>query len=282
MKRRIKLLVLVPLVLLGGLVIGLSGVSLLDVYAGASATDSANHVFELPDGREVQAFVARPPQAFLEEAGDLPVVMMFHEWWGLNEEIAALAGMLSFDGYVVVVPDVYAGRVARTVPGALALRLTVDTERVRADMIAVREMLGGLEHADDTRTAAIGFCFGGDVAMDLVTSVPSDFVATVTLYGGLRPDPEDLRPLFGHGPVLGIFGETDPQIPLERVEAFGSALQQAMVNHRISVYPGVGHAFIQPDTLGDDGVVDEAWSELRGFLRTYLDPVSQQITYESR
>ncbi|MFW6252939.1 MAG: dienelactone hydrolase family protein, partial [bacterium] len=223
-----------------------------------------------------------PPQAFLDEAGDLPVVMMFHEWWGLNAEIAALATLLSFDGYVVVVPDVYTGRVARTVPGALALRLTADMERIRADMVAVREALGGLEYADDTRTAGIGFCFGGDVVMDLVTEVPSDFVATVTLYGGLRPDPEDLRPLSGQGPVLGIFGETDPQIPLERVEAFGSALQTAMVDHRISVYPGVGHAFIQPDTLGDGGVVDEAWSELRGFLRTYLDPVSRQITYERK
>ncbi|TVQ28640.1 MAG: dienelactone hydrolase family protein [Spirochaetaceae bacterium] len=282
MNRRMKLVFIVPLVLLAGLLLGVTGVLALDVFFGAQASQVANYVFELEDGQELQAFVARPPQAFLDDADDLPVVMMFHEWWGLNGEIAELAMLLSFDGYIVVVPDAYQGRVARTVPGALALRLAVDMDRVRDDMVAVRQALGSIEGTNPARTAALGFCFGGDVAMDLVTTLPSDFVATVTLYGGLRSDPEDVRPLFGHGPVLGVFGETDPQISLERVDGFETALQEAMVNHRISVYPGVGHAFIQPDTIGDGAVVDEAWNELRGFLRTYLDPVSRQITYSRK
>lgn len=282
MNRRMRLFFIVPLVVLGGLVLGLAAVTVLDVYGGASASDVANHAFTFDDRQDIQAFVARPPQAALEEDTAFPVVMMFHEWWGLNEEIAALATLLSLDGYIVVVPDVYRGRVARSVPGALSMRITVDMDRVLGDMVAVRQALGGLDRANTARTAAVGFCFGGDVAMDLVTARPAEFVATVTLYGGLRPDPDDLRPLFGHGPVLGIFGEVDPQISLERVEAFGTALQDALVNHRISVYPGVGHAFIQPHAIGDGGVVDEAWNELRGFLRTYLDPVTQQITQASR
>ncbi len=279
MNRRMKLFFIVPLVLLAGLLLGVTGVLTLDILAGAQASHVANYVFELEDGQELRAFVARPPQAFMDDAGELPVVMMFHEWWGLNEEIAELAMLLSLDGYIVVVPDAYGGRVARTVPGALALRLTVDMDRVRDSMVAVRQSLESIEGANPARTAALGFCFGGDVAMDLVTTLPSEFVATVTLYGGLRTEAESLRPLFGHGPVLGIFGETDPQISLERIEGFETALQVAMISHRITVYPGVGHAFIQPDTIGDSAVVAEAWNELRGFLRTYLDPVSRQITY---
>ncbi len=270
-RRRLGQALVLLLLLAAGMVVALFALAGVDVFLRPGSEAVANARLTLDDEREIKAYVARPP-ADNESENPQPVVVMFHEWWGLNGAMAELAEILSLDGYTVVVPDLYGGRAASTVPGAFALRLSANMERVTHDAVAVAESVEQLEGADPDQLAAVGFCFGGDIAMELALARPDVPRATVVLYGGTESDPERLAVLQGKGPVLGIFAAEDRQIALERVHGFESALIDARVNHRISIYPGVGHAFVQPDTILDEGAATQAWAELRGFLYSNLNP----------
>lgn len=270
-RHRIGRALLLLLVLAAGMVVALFALAAVDVFLRPGSAAVANGRLELAGGRQINAYIARPPIDGEHDRTE-PVVLMFHEWWGLNGSMAELAEILSLDGYTVVVPDLYAGRAASTVPGALALRLTANKERITGDAVSVAESVRRIDGVDPNRVATVGFCFGGDIAMELALARPEIPRATVVLYGGTEPDPERLAALRGEGPILGIFAAEDRRIPLERVHELESALIDARVNHRISIYPGVGHAFVQPDSIVEEGTAMQAWAEIRGFLDSNLRP----------
>jgi carboxymethylenebutenolidase len=112
----------------------------------------------------------------------------------------------------------------------------------------------------------VGFCFGGTQAMQLGIRNPH-LAANVIFYGsGLVTDPNQLGSLGANGPVLGIFGEQDSSIPLDKVYGFEQALQDLGILYRVSIYPGVGHAFVTPESLSVPGAAQDAWNEMLGFL----------------
>jgi carboxymethylenebutenolidase len=66
--------------------------------------------------------------------------------------------------------------------------------------------------------------------------------------------------------VLGIYGEQDPNIPVDQVRAFENALKFRGVNETITVYPGVGHAFVKSDTYQNGAAAEQAWKQMVAFL----------------
>jgi carboxymethylenebutenolidase len=95
--------------------------------------------------------------------------------------------------------------------------------------------------------------------------------ANAIFYGsGLLTDPQNLGSLGQSGPVLGIFGEQDNSIPLDEVNAFTAAMQQRGIQHTVTVYPGVGHAFVNSQTLAEAGPAQQAWEQLQVFFAENL------------
>ncbi len=220
------------------------------------------------DGEPRYGYLAEPAGE-----GPHPAVLMFHEWWGLNAEIVELADRLAEEGYVVFAPDVYRGRVTASVPRALYMRLTTPAEDVAADADAAYAYLRELQAVDGARVGAVGFCFGGGVSLNLAVRQP-DLAGVATLYGSLIDDPAALGALRGDGPLLGIYAEEDASIPLSEVEAFEAALEAADTAHTITVYPGVGHAFVQPEAIDEGGAAREAWQQIVAFFADTLSAES--------
>ena len=111
----------------------------------------------------------------------------------------------------------------------------------------------------------MGFCYGGDAALQysLAHAKPA---ATGIFYGSLVTDPAQLSKL--PGPVLGIFGAEDASIPLGEVEGFQIGLNAAGIPNQITVYPGVGHAFVGGiDEIRAGGAPGQAWEEFTAWLR---------------
>lgn len=264
-KRIRRFLVFVFIVLVALIVIG-AGAIAADTLAGAQAGDVSNVAYSAADGTQLVGYLARP-----EGATDrLPAVLMVHEWWGLTAEIKEMADKLAEQGYIVLAPDTYRGRVASTVPGALALRLTVPKERVSADMQAAYEYLTAQPGIDVGRVGVIGFCYGGGVALRFAT-INQGVAATVNLYGDVITDPQGFGMLLRTGrPVLGIFGALDAQIPVAEPEAMQKALAAAAIPHEVKIYPGVGHAFVNPETIRAGGAAQEAWAQILGFFEKHL------------
>ncbi len=100
-----------------------------------------------------------------------------------------------------------------------------------------------------------------------------ELAAVVIFYG---PGPIDNASRLGSmreaGPVLGIYGEQDPNISATQVQAFQKALNAAGVQNTITVYPGVGHAFVKSTNYRDGSAAEKAWDQMVAFLKQTLKP----------
>jgi carboxymethylenebutenolidase len=247
-------------VLLLAIIVFLAASIVVDALIGGNRVEQmTNTTIVGPDGQEVRAYVARP-----DAPGTYPGVVMIHEFFGLRPDIIEKAEALADEGYVVVAPDTYRGKTTGWIPRAIFLRVTTQMEQVVGDLDATFDWLAGQSDVDPDRVAVMGFCYGGDAALQYSLAHPKP-AGTGIFYGSLVTDPAQLQRL--PGPVLGIFGAEDASIPLAEVNAFQVALDAARIPNQITVYPGVGHAFVGGiDEIRAGGAPGEAWAEFLAWL----------------
>ena len=211
------------------------------------------------DAPPVAAYRADP-----EGEGPHPAVVMIHEFWGLRADIAGKADALADLGYVVVAPDTFRGTSVNWVPSAIWNIISTPAENIDADLRTVVDALAADPTIDATRIVVMGFCYGGGAALRYSLSDPR-LAGTGVFYGTLITEPDRLETL--PGPLLGIFGEEDAQIPMDEVLAFERALQETDVPHELYSWPGVGHAFVgSVEEIAEGGPPAEAWSTFTRWL----------------
>lgn len=198
----------------------------------------------------------------------LPALIVIHEWWGLNDNVRAMADRLAGEGYMVLAVDLYGGQTASTREEARALMIEVveDPELARDNLRGAYEFL---TTAGAPRIGSLGWCFGGGWSLNSAQLFPDDLAASVIYYGQLTDDEDKLRPI--SAPILGLFAADDTSIDVESVEAFRTALQRLRKDHEIHIYPGVGHAFANPTgrNYNAEAAID-AWDKTIEFLGRHL------------
>jgi carboxymethylenebutenolidase len=252
-------------VLIGVLVLILLGTGLYDSKTGERTTDNINIEYTMANGKTLTGYLSTP-----DTPGPHPAVLLIHEWWGLNHGITVLADALAAEGYVVLAPDVYRGKLAESIPYALWLRLGTPTEQVYADVDGALTWLRSRDDVDPERVASMGFCFGGGHSLQLGMRQSENIALTIIYYGALVTDPDLLRPLVEAQPVLGIFGEEDRSIPTQEVLEFEAALNSLNIENEINIYSGVGHAFLNEDNYDQPGAASDAWQQTLAFLAENL------------
>ena len=199
----------------------------------------------------------------------LPAVIMIHEWWGLNDNVRAMADRLAAEGYIVFAVDLYGGQTADTSTDARQLMLQVveDPEAAASNIQAAYEFLENTAGAP--RVASLGWCFGGAWSLRTATLFPDELDATVIYYGQVSADEETLRPV--NVPILGLFAADDRGIPVKSVEAFRDTLQNLRKDHAVHIYPDVGHAFANPTGQRyNAAAAEDAWKRTLAFLELHL------------
>ena len=247
------------------MVVLFAGIIIFDGLLGSDTADFANVEYSDASGNELLGYLATP-----ESPGPYPAVLLIHEWWGLNEGMTVLADALSEEGYVVFAPDGYRGNVTSMFPRALWLRITTPTEQVEADIDSGLAYLRGLDNVDGEQVASMGFCFGGGHSLQLGLRQSENLALTIMYYGAVVTDPNLLRPLTEAQPVLGIFAEDDNTIFPEEVLEFEAALNSLEIDNEITIYPDVGHAFVNEDNYNQTGPGGDAWSQTLRFLEKNL------------
>ena len=164
-------------------------------------------------------------------------VVVVQEIFGVNAHIRDVVGRLADAGFVGLAPalmdsvepgvelDYDDAGVARG--RDLVARLGFDRAVDLVDAAAT------LLQAEGLRTGAVGFCWGGSVALLANTRLG---LPAVSYYGG-RSVPFLGEPL--RAPMLFHFGARDPIIPPEDVQAHRDAYPQS----RAYVYEDAGHGF---------------------------------------
>lgn len=206
-------------------------------------------------------FLAKP-----SGEGKFPGVVMIHENRGLRPEIKSMAEQLAKEGYMVLAVDLYKGKVAETQEEAKVLSVSFDQETAVANL---KSAVSYLKKKGATKIASLGWCFGGKQSVALAIS-GEKFDATVVYYGGgMASTVEELKPI--KWPVLGIFGDKDQVIPVEKVKEFESSLKTLGIKNEIYIYQGVGHAFANPSgTNYAPKETKDAWEKTVVFLNKHL------------
>jgi carboxymethylenebutenolidase len=200
----------------------------------------------------------------------LPAVVMIHEWWGLNDNIRAMANRLASEGYMVLAVDLYGGETAATPAEARRFMLRV-VENPGIARENIRQALGFLKIAEAPAIASLGWCFGGGWSLNAAMSFPEDVDASVIYYGQVTDDSGKLQTI--EGPILGLFGADDRGISVASVRSFKAALQRLRKENDIQIYPGVGHAFANPTGNNyNEAAAENAWKRTLKFLDENLRP----------
>src|ERR1700722_8505469 len=131
--------------------------------------------FVRPDGASAPGYLAEP-----QTGNGAPGVVLFEEWWGVNEQIKETADRLAESGFRVLVPDVFRGKIAGTGDEANHLEERLDFADAGAQ--DARGAASELRNLGSDRVAVMGFCMGGALAM-LAAIHDSDFDSAVVFYG---------------------------------------------------------------------------------------------------
>jgi carboxymethylenebutenolidase len=198
--------------------------------------------------------------------GVYPGVVMIHENRGLRPEIKTMAEELAKEGYQVLAVDLYKGQVVEDQTQARSISGSFNQEEGIQNLKAATKFL---RDKGVTKIASLGWCFGGKQSVELATS-GEKLDATVVYYGGgMKSTVDQLRPITW--PVLGVFGDKDQAIPVEKVKEFENSLNTLGVKNEVHIYPGVGHAFANPSGANyAPNETKDAWAKTLNFLNTNL------------
>ncbi len=199
----------------------------------------------------------------------LPAIIVIHEWWGLNDNVRAMANRLAAEGYIVLAIDLFGGKVADTAAQARKLMISV----VENPDLAAENIRQAYVFVDDTAGApsigSLGWCFGGGWSLNTAMLFPDKLDASVIYYGQVTEDEDKLRPI--SAPILGLFAAEDRGIRVESVQAFEQSLERLRKNYEIHIYPDVGHAFANPTGRNYNAeAAEDAWQKTLEFLSQNL------------
>ena len=194
------------------------------------------------DGLDLTGTLAVP-----DGPGPFPLVLIAHEGPGLDDIQRNRASDIAELGYVGFALD-YHGPLSPFTDRQLMMDrlggLFANPDRTRALGLAALGAVRNDPSVDATRVAAIGYCFGGTLALELGRA-GADLKAMVGFHPGLtNVRPDDSRNITGR--VLVCIGTDDPMIPPEHRVAFEAEMHHAGVRYDIHLYGGVQHSFTHP------------------------------------
>ncbi|MGI8931323.1 MAG: dienelactone hydrolase family protein [Sphingomicrobium sp.] len=202
-----------------------------------------------------------------------PGVILFPTVMGITGLERGFAGRLVEQGYSVLLADLYGRRFTPDQRSAAMDAMTA----LRADRAALRDRLLGVlgaaieqDEIDDEQVAAIGFCFGGQNALDLARS-GADVVGVASFHGLF--DPPGLPPQPIKAKVTAYHGWDDPLVSPDAVVALAQELTEAQCDWQIHAFGHVGHGFTNPGATGampgikfDERTARRAWAACDAFL----------------
>jgi len=207
------------------------------------------------NGKSVKAYLASPSNGG-------PGVLLLHAWWGLKPFFKQVCDQIAEQGFTVLAPDMFNGRVAKTIDEAKELAENSDSHSVGGIVTAAKDHLLSLSK---NKIGVLGFSFGGAWAIVTMNKEPK-VAATVLFYGAYSPDFSKAK-----ANVLGHFCEQDEWEPMEGVREMETKMKAAGLDVTLHIYPGVHHWFMETDRPEYDPKAAElAWKRTFEFLKQNL------------
>ncbi len=178
--------------------------------------------------------------------GKRPAVLVVPEWWGLVDYPKMRAKKLAELGYIAMAIDMYGnGKIAENPgdAGKLAGPFYQDLKMTKNRFDAALAKLKTYSQVDTNNIAAIGYCFGGGVALN-VARLGEDLKGVVSFHGTLVGAPANKNLL--KAKILVCHGMADQFVKPEEVEKFRKQMDSIGADYTFKQYPNATHAFTNP------------------------------------
>jgi dienelactone hydrolase len=219
-------------------------IGLMFASAAAHAAVQGKEVSYSANGTTLKGYIAYDDTV----KGKRPGILVIHEWWGHNEYARRRARMFAEQGYTALALDMYGDGKQAHHPddaGKFASEVSKNAVLAKARFDAAYNLLSKEETVDAGKIAAVGYCFGGSVALNMAR-MGEPLKAVVSFHGGLGTDhPAEAGKVKAR--IASFTGEDDPMIPATQVAAFRQEMDKAGVSYKVVTYPGAKHAFTNPD-----------------------------------
>jgi dienelactone hydrolase len=207
----------------------------------------------------------------------LPVVLIVHEWWGLNDYVKSRARQLAALGYLAMAVDMYGDGKMGNNPeeaGKLAMPFYTNTALAKNRFDAALAKVKSWPQADTEKIAAIGYCFGGAMVLNMAR-LGEPLKGVVSFHGGLAGVPANKDLL--KAKVLVCHGADDKFVSAAEVATFKKQMDSIGADYSFKEYAGATHAFSNPDAtewgqkfkipIAYNAAADTAsWKEMKSFF----------------
>lgn len=191
-------------------------------------------------------------------------LILLHAWWGLNDDVRRRAEALRKDGYVVVTPDLFGGRVATTIADAKA-QTAGESENEEKLTRMVDDAVTDLGKRVD-RIGIVGWSFGVWYAWKMGIA-RADKVKALVLFYGIGPN----EPAAPKVPILAHYAEHDEYEDIAFARQVEKEMRDEGHDIRVELYAGTSHWFDEPSRPEYDPKASAlAWDRTVAFLRTHL------------
>ena len=211
--------------------------------------------------------------------GKRPGILVIHEWWGLNDYARKRARMFAEQGYTALALDMYGnGKQAHHPDDAqkFSSEVSKNAKLAKARFDAALGLLKKEKTVDANNIAAVGYCFGGSVVLNMAR-MGEDLKGVASFHGGLGTA-SPAQPGMVKARIISFSGDADPSIGPDKVAAFRKEMDAAGADYRVVTYPGAKHAFTNPDAdvmgkkfnlpIAYDAAADkDSWEQATAFLR---------------
>lgn len=215
--------------------------------------------FKTKDGKSANAYFVK------SQKKSNKYIFVFHEWWGLNDNIKREADELQKDlGDVnILAIDLYDGKVATNSDDASKFMQSVKQDRAMDIISGAIDFVG-----KDAQVGTLGWCFGGGWSLQASIMLGKQGKACVMYYGIIDNTPETFKNL--NAPVLGIFAEKDAWVNPKVVANLESNIKAAGKKITVKSFDA-DHAFANPsNTKFDKKATEEAWGLTIKFFKEHL------------
>ena len=248
-----------------------------EVVKEASTTEKSIKTEELitiADSKTHKSFVAYDANL----KGKLPVVFIIPEWWGVTDYVKNRAKQLADLGYLAVVVDMYGDAKSVADPKdaqTLAGPFYGKAQPAQSIFDGILKKAELLPNADANKMAAIGYCFGGAMALNMAR-VHEPLKGVVSFHGnlmtGVKADNNAVK-------VLVLNGADDTFVSKDEIAAFKKEMDSAKVDYKFVNYPGAIHSFTNPSSteIGKKNNLkvaynkdadEKSWEEMKTFFNT--------------
>ena len=176
-----------------------------------------------------------------------PVVLIVHEWWGLNDYAKSRARQLAELGYLAFAIDMYGNAATADNPelaGKMSGPFYQDPKMAMQRFSAALDKIKTFAVADTNKIAAIGYCFGGAQVINMA-KLGVKLKGVVSFHGNLVVVPADKNLL--KAPILVCHGEEDKFVSNNEVALFKKQMDSIAAVYTYKSYAGATHAFTNPD-----------------------------------